>query len=90
MTKLHDTQTILLSTASQRDGRSLYPLSDALSTGEAHVAKALAGLLKGQLLAEREHPTLLVFTGPMATFAMACLDAVSLMRIRFSTMQSSL
>jgi hypothetical protein len=46
MPKLNDTQTILLSTASQRDGWSLYPLPDAHANGGVRVTKAIAALIK--------------------------------------------
>ena len=52
MTKLNDTQLILLSTAAQRDGGSIYPTPDTLAADR--VAKALAGLVKRGLAEERE------------------------------------
>ena len=53
MPRLNDTQTILLSTAAQRDSGSLYPLSDRLTNG-ARTTKALADLLQLGLVEERE------------------------------------
>lgn len=53
MPKLNDTQTVLLSTASQREGGSLYPLPDRLKRG-ALLTKAIATLLKLALVTERE------------------------------------
>jgi hypothetical protein len=53
MPKLTDTQAILLSTAAQRDGGSVYPLSDKLSGG-APLTKAVAGLLRSGFAEERE------------------------------------
>jgi hypothetical protein len=53
MLKLNDTQTILLSTASQRDDLSLHPLPDAQANGGARVTKAIAALIKAGLLEER-------------------------------------
>ena len=54
MPKLNDTQTILLSTASQREDLSLHPLPDPHAKAGARVAKAIATLLSGGLLQERE------------------------------------
>jgi hypothetical protein len=53
MPKLNDTQTILLSTAAQRDDGSLYPLPETLNPG-ARTIKAIASLVTAQLLEERE------------------------------------
>ena len=53
MTKLNDTQSILLSTASQRDGGSLLPLPATL-TEAAAATKAIAALIKSGLVEERE------------------------------------
>jgi hypothetical protein len=53
MPKLNDTQTILLSTAAQREDGSLYPLPDTLNPG-ARTIKAIASLVTAQLLEERE------------------------------------
>ena len=52
MTKLNDTQTILLSTASQRDSGSLYPLPGSVSA--TRVAKAIAALIEHGFAVERE------------------------------------
>ena len=54
MPKLNDIHTILLSTASQRENLSLYPLPDPHAKAGARVAKAIATLLSGGLLQERE------------------------------------
>lgn len=53
MPKLNDTQTILLSTASQRDDRSLYPLPDTITVGPA-VTKAISALISKTLAEEHE------------------------------------
>lgn len=53
MPKLNDTQMILLSTASQRDDRSLYPLSDTIAGG-TRVSKAISVLVEKALAKERE------------------------------------
>ena len=53
MTKLTDTQAILLSTASQRDDGSVLPLPASISPGGG-VSKAVAALLKRGLAEERE------------------------------------
>lgn len=53
MPKLNDSQTILLSTAAQRESCSLYPLSDKL-TNSARITKMVAGLLKLGLAVEQE------------------------------------
>ncbi|WP_326525546.1 DUF3489 domain-containing protein [Sphingomonas sp.] len=52
MPKLNDTQTILLSSASQREDGSIYPLPRTMSTGP-RVTKALAGLIKAGFAEER-------------------------------------
>ena len=57
MTKLNDTQSILLSTAAQRDDASLYPLSDTQQSGGARITKAIATLLDKGLAEERECTT---------------------------------
>lgn len=57
MAKLNDTQLVLLSTAAQRETSSLYPLPSSMLDGEAasdRAAKAIAQLLKRNLLEERE------------------------------------
>lgn len=53
MPKLNDTHVVLLSSASQRKGGSLYPLPDTLKVG-ARVTKALASLQASGLAEERE------------------------------------
>jgi len=53
MTKLTDTQAILLSTASQRDDHSLYPLPDTITAGAA-VTKAIKTLIAKRFAEERE------------------------------------
>jgi hypothetical protein len=52
MTKLNDTQSILLSTASQRENGSVLPLPASIKPGGG-TAKALAALLKRGLVEER-------------------------------------
>ena len=54
MPKLNDTQTILLSTASQREDLSLYPLPAPHAKGGARVMKAIASLHAGGMLDEHE------------------------------------
>ena len=54
MTKLTDTQSILLSTASQRDGGSLYPLPTTLTAPKPAIAKSVAALLVRGLAEQRE------------------------------------
>lgn len=56
MTKLNDTQTILLSTASQRDSGSVLPLPDTIKAG-VRTAKALAALAAAALITEHETAT---------------------------------
>jgi hypothetical protein len=53
MPKLNDTQTILLSTASQREDLRLHPLPEAQAKGGARVTKAIATLIKAGLLEEQ-------------------------------------
>lgn len=53
MPKLNDTQAILLSTASQREDRSLYPLPDTITAGTS-VTKAITSLINNALAEERE------------------------------------
>ena len=53
MPKLNNTQTILLSTASQRTSGSVLPLPNGIAAG-ARITKALAGLTKSELIEERE------------------------------------
>ena len=54
MTKLNDLQSILLSTAAQRDSGSLYPVPEIVDGAGARVTKAVAGLTKTCLAEERE------------------------------------
>ena len=53
MTKLTDTQSILLSSASHRESGSLLPLPDTLTSAGA-ATQAIAGLIKRELVEERE------------------------------------
>ena len=53
MTKLSDTQAILLSTASQREDSSVLPLPAGIRAGGG-ATKALTALLKRELIEERE------------------------------------
>ena len=52
MTKLTDTQLILLSSASQRDDGTIFPLPAAVANGGSRISKAIATLLKRQLVVE--------------------------------------
>jgi hypothetical protein len=54
MPKLNDTQTILLSAASQHDAGSLYPLPVALAGTGERATQAIAALIKQRLVAEQE------------------------------------
>jgi hypothetical protein len=54
MAKLNDTQTVLLSTASQRHDGSVFPLPARFARSSDRVIKALTGLLKTALAVERE------------------------------------
>ena len=54
MTKLTDTQSILLSTASQREGGSLYPLPTTLTAPKPAIAKSVDALITRGLAEERE------------------------------------
>lgn len=54
MSTLTDTESILLSTASQRDGGSLYPLPITLTAPKPAVAKSVAALMNRGLAEERE------------------------------------
>ncbi|MDF7773634.1 DUF3489 domain-containing protein [Sphingomonas sp. AOB5] len=54
MTKLSDTQIILLSGASRREDGSLYPYSSSLTSPATAIAKSIASLLKQGLAEERE------------------------------------
>lgn len=53
MPKLNDTQSVLLATAAQRDGGSLYPLPETLAPG-ARVANAITKLIAAAFAEERE------------------------------------
>jgi hypothetical protein len=52
MAKFTDTQRILLSTAAQRENRSLIPISEAISESSARVRQAFASLIKATLAEE--------------------------------------
>ena len=54
MTKLTDLESILLSTAAQRDTGSLLPAPETVRGAGARLNKAIAGLLKRGLAEERE------------------------------------
>lgn len=54
MPKLNDTQLILLSTASQREGGSFYPLPATLGDSGGRATKAIAALMKHGFAEERE------------------------------------
>jgi hypothetical protein len=54
MPKLNDTQLILLSTASQRDDGSFYPLPATLADADDRATKAMAALTKCGFAEERE------------------------------------
>ncbi|WBY08143.1 hypothetical protein PIB19_00885 [Sphingomonas sp. 7/4-4] len=54
MTKLNDTQLILLSTAAARENGSLIPLPPTIADAGAKAANAIAALLKRGLAEERE------------------------------------
>ncbi|MHA6724034.1 DUF3489 domain-containing protein [Sphingomonas sp. RS2018] len=54
MTRLTDTQTIILSSAAQRDGGSVYPLPATITTSGARLTKALTTLIDRGFLVERE------------------------------------
>lgn len=54
MSKLNDTQLILLSTAAQRDTASLYPLPTTVTVGSSSIPRAIAALVKLGLVEERE------------------------------------
>ena len=54
MTKLNDLQTILLSSASQRDEGSLYPLPVSIAGTGVRLTKGIVALLKNGLAEERE------------------------------------
>lgn len=54
MTKLTDLDSILLSTAAQRDNGSLLPAPETVSGAGARLTKAIAGLVKRRLAEERE------------------------------------
>jgi hypothetical protein len=54
MTKLTDLDSILLSTAAQRDTGSLLPAPESVSSPGARLTKAIAGLVKRGFAEERE------------------------------------
>ena len=54
MIKLTDLDSILLSTAAQRDTGSLFPAPETVSGAGARLTKAIAGLVKRGLAEERE------------------------------------
>jgi hypothetical protein len=54
MTKLNDTQLILLSSAAARDEGSIFPLTASLADAGARATKAMFTLLKNGLVEERE------------------------------------
>ena len=54
MTKLNDMQSILLSTAGQRDSGSVYPLPDTLANVDDRASKTIAALIKRNLMEDRE------------------------------------
>ncbi len=76
MPRLNDTQTILLSTAAQREGGSVYPLPDTIRAG-TRVDKALTALLAAGLVAERScHDTAAVHrTDSDLSFGLFVTDA---------------
>ncbi|WP_085811394.1 DUF3489 domain-containing protein [Sphingomonas sp. TZW2008] len=57
MTKLTDTQCILLSSAAQRGTGSVYPLPTTITTGPGPIARTLNLLAKRGLVEERETST---------------------------------
>ena len=54
MPQLTDIQSVLLSTASQRDTSSIYPLPEKFALGGKRITSALAGLIKLGFAEERE------------------------------------
>ncbi|MCW3848105.1 DUF3489 domain-containing protein [Sphingomonas sp. LB-2] len=54
MTQLSDTQTVLLSNASKRDGGSVYPYPNTLTAPASAIAKSVLSLLKQGMVEERE------------------------------------
>lgn len=54
MTNLNDTQLVLLSTASQRETSSIYPLPGKFASAGKRVTDAVDGLIKLDLAEERE------------------------------------
>ncbi len=54
MTRLNDTQMLLLATAGKRDDGSLYPLPETRNGAAARAAKAITALMKLGLVVERE------------------------------------
>ena len=53
MTKLTDTQLVLLSAAAAREDRAILPAADTLAVGKASLSSALNSLLKKGLIAEK-------------------------------------
>jgi hypothetical protein len=53
MTKLTDTQCVLLSSAAAREGGNLYPLPDTLTAPKPAIAKSIASLLQRGLAGQR-------------------------------------
>lgn len=54
MSKLNDTQLVLLSAAAQRESGSLYPLPESLAGAAARAEKAVSALLRAALIEEGE------------------------------------
>lgn len=54
MKKFNDLQTILLSTAAQRDGGSLFPLAESAASAGARLTRAIDALLKAGCAEQRE------------------------------------
>lgn len=54
MARLNDTQMLLLAAAAKRESGSLYPLPETRSGAAARAAKAIAALMKLELVIERE------------------------------------
>lgn len=54
MTRLNDTQRILLASALQRDSRSFYPLPDTVTGDDKHKVKVVDALVKRGLAEVRE------------------------------------
>ena len=54
MAKLTDTQLVILSAASQRTSRALYPLPKTIKLNKAALTKVFKSLLRHELIAERQ------------------------------------